>query len=142
MAKYDAKTKDNKCIFCKIVNNEIPAYKIWENDNFLAFLDVNPINPGHILLIPKKHFEEIFDLNNDLYDEAFEIVKKISKPLRAVTNSKKIGIAIEGLGVLHAHIHVVPIYNGNELNSERAKSAKPEELREMQEKLIKYFENL
>jgi len=123
------------CIFCKIIKNEIPSYKVWENNNFLAFLDLNPINSGHILLIPKKHFNEVFDLYDDLYNEAFQIVKKISKPLRDITKAKKIGIAIEGLGVSHAHIHIVPIYNINELNPERAKKATEKELKEMQNKL-------
>lgn len=130
------------CIFCKIIKDEISAYKVWENDNFLAFLDVNPINPGHILLIPKKHFEEVFDFDNNLYNEVFQIIKKISKPLRNITNAKKIGVAIEGLGVPHAHIHIVPIYNGNELNPERAKKATEEELKEMQNKLVDSFKNL
>ncbi len=130
------------CIFCKIIKDEISTYKVWENDNFLVFLDVNPINPGHILLIPKKHFEEVFDFDNNLYNEVFQIIKKISKPLRDITNAKKIGVAIEGLGVPHAHIHIVPIYNGNELNPERAKKATEEELKEMQNKLVDSFKNL
>ncbi len=130
------------CIFCKIIKNEIPAYKVWENNNFLVFLDVNPINPGHILLIPKKHFEEVFDLDDDLYDEVFQIIKKISKPLRNITNAKKVGVAIEGLGVSHCHIHIVPIHNGNELNPERAKKATEEELKEMQTKLVECFKNI
>ncbi len=129
------------CIFCKIIKDEIPAYKVWENDNFLAFLDINPINPGHILLIPKKHFEEIFDLDNDLYNEVFQIIKKISKLLKNIMNAKKIGVIIEGFGVSHAHIHLVPIYNGNELNPERAKKATEEELKEMQNKLVESFKN-
>lgn len=130
------------CIFCKIIKNEIPAYKVWENNNFLSFLDLNPINPGHILLIPKKHFEEVFDLDNNLYNEVFQIVKKISKPLRDITNSKKVGVAIEGLGVSHCHIHVVPIYNGNELNPERAKKATEKELIEMQNTLLNALKNI
>lgn len=130
------------CVFCKIIKDEIPTYKVWENNNFLAFLDVNPINPGHILLIPKKHFEEVFDFDNYLYNEVFQIIKKISKPLRNITNAKKIGVAIEGLGVSHAHIHIVPIYNGNELNPERAKKATGNELKEMQNKLVESFKNL
>lgn len=128
------------CIFCKIINNKIDHFKVWENKKFLAFLDRMPINPGHILLIPKKHQEEIFDLENNLYIEIFKIVKKISKPLKLVTKAKRVGIAVEGLGVPHAHIHLVPIYNGNELNPERAKKATEDELKQMQKNLSKSFE--
>jgi histidine triad (HIT) family protein len=130
------------CIFCRIIKNEIAAYKAWENDNFLAFLDLNPINPGHILLIPKKHFEEIFDLDEVLYNEAFSVVKKIAKSLRNILKSKKIGIAVEGLGVPHAHIHIVPIYNGNELNPERAMAATKEDLSKIQNRLLVGFSNI
>lgn len=127
------------CIFCKIINNDIDYFKVWENKKFLAFLDRMPINPGHILLIPKKHQEEIFDLEDNLYIEIFKIAKKISKPLKLVTKAKRIGIAVEGLGVPHAHIHLVPIYNGNELNPERAKKATEDELKQMQRNLSKSF---
>lgn len=142
MANFDEKNTEEKCIFCEIVNNKIPAYKVWENDNFLIFLDLSPINKGHILLMPKKHFIEIFDLDDDLYHEAFQIIKKLSKPLKELMKAKRIGIAIEGLGVAHGHIHIVPIYKGNELNPERAKKATEDELKEMQKKLIKCFNNL
>jgi histidine triad (HIT) family protein len=128
------------CIFCKIIKNEIDYFKVWENKKFLAFLDRMPINPGHILLIPKKHQEEIFDLEDNLYIEMFKIAKKISKPLKLVTKAKRVGIAVEGLGVPHAHIHLVPIYNGNELNPERAKKATEDELKQMQKNLSKSFE--
>lgn len=142
MANYDAKTEDNKCIFCEIVKGNIPAYKVWENKNFLFFLDIKPINPGHILLVPREHFEEVFDLSSDLYDEAFQIVKKISKSFKEVTFAKKTGVVIEGFGVPHCHIHIVPIYHGNELNPERAKNATEEELKEMQLKLKECFKNI
>lgn len=130
------------CIFCKIINNEIDYFKVWENKKFLAFLDRMPINPGHILLIPKKHQEEIFDLEDNSYIEIFKIAKKISKPLKLVTKAKRIGIAVEGLGASHAHIHLVPIYNGNELNPERAKKATEDELKQMQKNLSKSFKTI
>lgn len=130
------------CIFCKIIENEIPAYKVWENESFLAFLDIKPINKGHVLLIPKKHFEEVFELDEDLYKEAFQIVKILSKPLKEETSAKKIGVIIEGFGVPHSHIHLIPIHGGSELNPERAKDASKEELEEMQLKLSQRFKNI
>jgi len=128
------------CIFCKMIKNEVDCFKVWENENFLAFLDRMPINPGHILLIPKKHQEEIFDLEDSLYIEIFQIAKKISKPLKLVTKAKRVGIAVEGLGVPHVHIHLVPIYNGNELNPERAKKATEDELKQMQKNISESLE--
>ncbi len=131
-----------QCIFCDITDNKKSAFKVWENNDFLAFLDVKPINPGHILLIPKNHQEEIFDLEDNLYNEIFKIIKKLSKPLKKITKAKRIGIAIEGLGVPHAHIHLVPIYHGNELNPERAKRVSENELKQMQKILIEGFSNI
>jgi len=70
------------CLFCKIIKGEIPSYKIWEDENFFAFLDINPINPGHTILVPRKHLDYIFDLEEPLYSEIFRTVKKLSKPLK------------------------------------------------------------
>ena len=119
---------ESDCIFCKIIGGEVPCYKIWENEKFFLFLDRMPINPCHMLLIPKKHEVEVFDLDDELYSEIFSLVKKISKPLKEVTKAKRIGLAVEGLGIFHSHVHIVPIYNSNELNPERAKMASEEEL--------------
>jgi len=142
MENDDKINKDENCIFCKIIKNEIPAYKVWENNNFIAFLDIRPVNPGHILLVPKDHVEEVFDLGSDLYDEAFQVVKRISKPFKEVNLAPKAGVVIEGFGVPHCHIHMIPIYHGNELNPERAKNATEGELKEMQIKLIECFKNI
>jgi len=131
-----------KCIFCDIIDNKKPAFKVWENNDFLAFLDVKPINLGHILLIPKNHQEEIFNLEDNLYNKLFETIKKLSKPLKKITKAKRIGIAIEGLGVPHAHIHLVPIYHGNELNPERAKKVSENELEQMQKIFVKDFSRI
>ena len=125
-----------KCIFCDIVNNKVSSFKVWEDRDFLAFLDKTPINPGHILLIPKAHFESVYDLPYSLYIDLFHNAKKISGVLKEVTGAKRIGLAIEGFGVNHAHVHLVPANEGNELNPERAHSVSDEELREMQ-KILK-----
>lgn len=96
-------------IFTKIVNGEIPAYKVAETDEFLAFLDINPLAEGHTLVIPKKEIDYIFDINDDLYARLFTFAKKVSHAIKAVVPCKKIGVAIIGLEVPHAHIHLVPI---------------------------------
>jgi len=116
------------CIFCKIVKGEIQSIKIWEDKDYLAFLDANPINPGHILLIPKKHTEYLFDLNNNEYSELMLKVKYLARLLKNKLNPRRVGIIIEGFGVLHVHIHLVPLNKGNELNPERAKPSSKENL--------------
>ncbi len=126
------------CLFCKIVKKELPSYKIWENENFLAFLDINPINPGHTILVPKKHVDYIFDLEEPLYSEMFKIVKQLSKVLKQAIGSKKIGLIIEGFAVPHAHIHLIPINRGNELNPSRAKKGDPKQLLKIAENIISY----
>ena len=124
------------CIFCKINRGEIPSHKIYEDKKFLAFLDIHPINPGHLLLIPKKHVDYVFDLEEPLYSEMFKVAKNISKNLKKVMKAKRIGIAVEGFAVPHVHIHLVPINNENELDHHRAKEATPEELSKVAKKIL------
>ena len=121
----------NECVFCKIVQGEIPCYKVYEDDDFLAFLDINPITPGHLVVIPKEHEGYIFNLSDDLYHGIFDVAKKLSFPLQKTIQSKRIGIAIEGFGVDHAHLHLVPINKGNELDPHRAKLGDRDELADL-----------
>ncbi len=109
-------------IFTKIINREIPAQIVWENDKYIAFLDIKPINPGHLLLVPKTETAYIFDLPDETYSELMLIAKKLAKPLQLATQAKKIGLAIEGFGVDHVHIHLVPINNMNEMDPNRAQT--------------------
>lgn len=131
-----------ECLFCNIINGKTPSFKVWENEDFLAFLDIRPINPGHILLVPKNHAKEIFGLPDNLFNEAFQIAKKLAEPLKQTTSAKRIGIAIEGLSVPHLHIHLVPIHKGNDLNPDRAKKTSEKELEEIQKNLIEAFKDL
>lgn len=124
------------CIFCDFVNGEKQSFKIWENDQFLAFLDINPINPGHVLLIPKKHNQDVFEMSPDEYTDILIAAKYLSFRIKAVFNAPKIGLAIEGFGIDHAHIHIVPVHKGNDLNPERAKPMAEEELKKIQQKII------
>ena len=123
------------CIFCKIVKGELPCYKIWENERFLAFLDINPVKPGHAILVPKKHIDYIFDLEAPLYSEMFKIAKQLSKVLKKAVGSKKIGLAVEGIFIHHAHIHLIPVSKGNDLNPTKAKKGNLKELLKIQKKL-------
>ena len=119
------------CVFCKIIRGEIPCFKVYEDENFLAFLDINPIKPGHTLLIPKKHTDYVFDLNDNEYSELMLKAKEVANKLKVKLNPKRIGIAVEGFGVPHAHIHLVPINKGHDLNPTRAKPAKLENLQKI-----------
>jgi histidine triad (HIT) family protein len=123
------------CIFCKIVGREIPTHIIKEDENVLVFLDVNPVNPGHLLIIPKEHVESVFDLPDEQYKNIFETAKALSTPLQNAMQSRKIGIAVEGFGVPHAHVHLVPLHNPNELNPERATHMEDETLAPIAEKI-------
>jgi histidine triad (HIT) family protein len=123
------------CIFCKIVKGEIPSVKIWEDEKYLAFLDMNPINPGHALLIPKKHDDYIFDLNNEEYSELMLKAKEVAKLLKEKLNPKRIGIIVEGFGVSHVHIHLVPINFPDEICNKR-KPIDSEELNKIAERIL------
>ncbi len=127
----------NDCIFCKIVAKEIPKDFLYEDEHSVAFLDMKPINPGHTLIVPKEHVDHFFDIPQPLYGHVFEAAKKIAPILKAVMGTARTGLAIEGFGVAHTHLHLVPINHGNELNPERAKPATPEELKEIGEKIKK-----
>lgn len=108
-----SQTIQTECVFCNIIAGKLPAHKLWEDKDFYAFLDHKPINPGHTLLIPKKHAEYIFELEEPLYSRIFKSAKKLAKPLREAMNSQRIGVLVEGFGVAHLHIHLVPINKGD-----------------------------
>lgn len=96
-------------IFSKIVNGEIPSYKIAENNKYYAFLDINPLAKGHTLVIPKKEIDYIFDLEDDLLADMMVFAKKVGLAIEQEVECKRMGIAVLGLEVPHAHIHLVPI---------------------------------
>jgi histidine triad (HIT) family protein len=96
-------------IFTKIINGEIPCYKIAETENCFAFLDINPNSAGHTLCIPKKEIDLIFDLENKDYQDLMNFSKKISKALKKAVDCERIGISVIGLEVPHAHVHLVPL---------------------------------
>ncbi|MFD2942804.1 HIT family protein [Flavobacterium notoginsengisoli] len=102
-------------IFTKIVNGEIPAYKIAEDDNYLAFLDVNPNAKGHTLCIPKQEIDKIFDMDEELYLGLMKFSKKIAAALEKTVPCKRVGIAVVGLEVPHAHVHLIPLNEMDEM---------------------------
>lgn len=102
-------------IFTKIVNGEIPCYKITEDDHFLAFLDVNPNAKGHTLCIPKQEINKIFDIEDDLYLGLMAFSKKVAVALEKTVPCKRIGMAVIGLEVPHAHVHLIPLNEMDEM---------------------------
>ncbi len=120
-------------IFSKIVSGEIPAYKIAEDDNFLAFLDVFPCAKGHTLVIPKKEVDYIFDLEDELYAGLMAFAKKIEPAIRQTIPCKRVGIAVIGLEVPHAHVHLIPMNSMADMNFNSKIKISPEELNEIAE---------
>ena len=96
-------------IFTKIVNGEIPCYKIAEDENYLAFLDVNPNAKGHTLCIPKKEINKIFDMDENLYLGLMKFSRNVAKAIEKAIDCKRVGIAVIGLEVPHAHVHLIPL---------------------------------
>jgi histidine triad (HIT) family protein len=114
-------------IFTKIINGEIPCYKIAEEADFLAFLDVNPNAKGHTLCIPKKEINKIFDIEDDLYIGLMQFSKKIAIALEKTVPCKRIGMAVVGLEVPHAHVHLIPLNEMDEMRFQNKVTLSKEE---------------
>ncbi|SMO37048.1 HIT family protein [Solitalea koreensis] len=108
-------------IFSKIVAGEIPAHKIAETDEFLAFLDITPLVEGHTLVIPKKEIDYVFEIDDDILGRMMVFAKHVAKSIEKAIPCKRIGVAVIGLEVPHAHIHLVPLNQMNDINFSRPK---------------------
>lgn len=125
-------------VFSRIVAGEIPAHKVAETNEFLAFLDVHPLAKGHVLVIPKAEVDYLFDLEDELYIGLQAFAKKVAAGLKKAIPCNRIGVAVIGLEVPHAHIHLVPINGMDDLNFSRPKlKLSPEELKEIAEKIAR-----
>ena len=113
-------------IFSKIVNGDVPAHIVAEDKKHLAFLDISPLAKGHVLVIPKKETDCIFDIASDEYMELWKFAQKIAKGMDKVIPCERIGVAVIGLEVPHAHIHLIPLNNVSDINFERPKLNFPE----------------
>lgn len=103
-------------IFSRIISGEIPSYKVAENDKFYAFLDINPVNWGHTLVVPKVEEDYIFDLNDDMIAEMMVFAKRVAVAMKKAMPCRKVGMAVLGLEVPHAHIHLVPLKNEGDMD--------------------------
>jgi histidine triad (HIT) family protein len=127
-------------LFTRIINGEIPCHKIAENEKFLAFLDIMPLSKGHTLVIPKIEIDYLFDLDDDLLGEMMVFAKNVANNIKNVVPCKKIGVAIVGLEVPHAHIHLIPINKVSDMDFGRQKlSLSQEELNEIATKIRSLF---
>lgn len=127
-------------IFARIVNGEIPAHKIAEDAHFLAFLDVMPLVEGHTLVIPKKEVDYIFNIDDEMYSALWMFAKKVSKAVEKAIPCKRIGVAVIGLEVPHAHIHLVPLNKVGDINFTQSKlNPTSEELAAVAERIRKSF---
>ncbi len=103
-------------IFSKIIAGEIPCYKVAENDKFFAFLDINPVNWGHTLVVPKKETDYIFDIDDEELGEMMVFAKKVAKGIKGALPCRKVGVTVLGLEVPHAHIHLVPLQKEGDMD--------------------------
>ncbi|NSL89946.1 HIT family protein [Chitinophaga sp. Mgbs1] len=124
-------------IFTKIINGEIPSYKIAENDHFYAFLDIFPLVKGHTLVIPKAETDKFFDVSDELMQEYLLFAKPIAHAIEKVVPCNRIGVSVVGLEVPHAHMHLIPINSADDMNFSRSKlKLTPDEFREIQAQII------
>jgi histidine triad (HIT) family protein len=123
-------------IFSRIINGEIPCFKIAENENFLAFLDVNPLSIGHTLVVPKQEIDYIFDLDDNTISEMILFSKTVATLLKSKIECKRIGLSVIGLEVPHAHIHLIPINAISDMNFDNKMNITMEQLKEVQSKIL------
>jgi len=124
-------------IFSKIINGEIDSYKIAEDDKHIAFLDAMPLVKGHTLVVPKKETDLIFDLDSEDYKDLWTFTQDIAKQIKKAVPCKRVGVAVVGLEVPHAHIHLIPLNNIEDLNFKNVRlKLSPDEYKEIQQSII------
>lgn len=127
-------------IFSRIVAGEIPSYKVAEDDKHYAFLDISPVAPGHTLVIPKKEVDYLFDLADDEYESLQLFAKRVATAMKSALPCKRIGVAVMGLEVPHAHIHLVPINKESDMNFFKEKlSLDPKDMADIAQSIAKAF---
>ncbi len=126
-------------IFTKIINGEIPCHKIAETEDYFAFLDVFPCAPGHTLVVPKKEIDYLFDMSDELYLGLMAFAKSIEPAIKKAMPCKRVGVAVIGLEVPHAHIHLIPMNSLNDMNFNSKIKISQEELGEIAERIKAYL---
>ena len=126
-------------IFTKIVNGELPCYKVYEDEEHLAFLDVRPIKHGHCLVIPKKEVDYIFDLEDEELSRLMLVAKKVAKAISKEIECNRVGMTVIGIEVPHTHVHLCPIDEVGDLSFANAKNGEPEELSALASKISRHL---
>ena len=128
-------------IFTKIITGEIPSYKVAENDQFIAFLDINPNAKGHTLVVPKKEENKLFDLSKEEYSALMDFSYNVAKALEKTVNCKRIGMTVIGLEVPHVHVHLIPINEMADMQFQRKISVTKEEFEDLANSISANFGN-
>ncbi len=128
-------------IFTKIINNEIPAYKVAEDDQFIAFLDVNPNAMGHTLCVPKEEIDKIFDMGEHLYLQLMQFSRKVAIAVEKTVPCKRVGMAVVGLEVPHVHVHLIPLNDMDDMRFSKKVSMTTEEFNALAEAISENFKN-
>ena len=126
-------------IFTKIIQGKIPSYKIYEDENYYAFLDINPNALGHTLCIPKKEVDDLFDLDDETYKGLMIFSKKIARALKKALDCKRIGLSVIGLEVPHVHVHLIPINKMDDMSFNSKIKLSDDELNDIMEKIKSYL---
>ena len=127
------------CIFCEIVAGRVAEEFVFEDADHIAFFALEHINPGHVVLIPRRHTDYLFDMDVAGYRALWDVAARLAPGLRSVTSAPRIGVAVEGFAVPHVHVHLVPVYAGHDLNPERAKVLDAAEAARLRNELRKEF---
>ena len=126
-------------IFSKIINGEIPCYKVAENKQFIAFLDIRPLQKGHVLVVPKVEIDYIFDLDDDTLSALMLFSKKVAHAIKKVVDCERIGVAVIGLEVPHCHVHLAPINSVHDMDFRHSKNLSKEEMQATAEAIAAAF---
>ena len=129
-------------IFSRIIAGELPSYKVAEDDNFYAFLDINPVTWGHTLVVPKKEVDYIFDIEDDELGKMMSFTKKVAKAIKEAIPCKKVGMAVLGLEVPHAHIHLVPLQGEGDMDfKHKIENPDPKKMEEIAMAIFAFYKN-
>ena len=126
-------------IFTKIINGEIPCYKVAENDDFIAFLDINPNAKGHTLCVPKKKIDKIFEMEKNHYSQLMDFSYDVAKSIEKAIPCKRVGMAVVGLEVPHVHVHLIPLQDMDDMRFQRKATLTKEEFEEIAQSIAKHF---
>jgi histidine triad (HIT) family protein len=113
-------------IFTKIIKGDIPCHKVYEDDRVMAFLDIHPINQGHTLLVPKQQIDHLWDIPNELYHHLWDVAKLLQARIKDVSKAPRVGVVVEGFGVPHAHIHLIPLLHPEDIKKHQDLNAEPD----------------